>query len=193
VGEGAEPVFAEVLDEVAGLQRVLVDSHFFDDLCADSLAMARFCARVRKREELPSVSMKDIYRNPTIRSFASTPGGTVPAASAEPSVSVLVKQHRPVSTAEYLMRGALQLLFFVGYAYLAGAAAFLIVSAASILAKSLLIGRWTADSFRRWSLAYFRLWLVKSLVRSSQLVLFVGAPLYPLYSGHWAQELGAGL
>ena len=129
MGEGAEPVFAEVLDEVAGLQRVLVDSHFFDDLCADTLAMARFCARVRKREELPSVSMKDIYRNPTIRSLASTPGGTVPAASAEPSVSVLVKQHRPVSSAEYLMRGALQLLFFVGYAYLAGAAAFLIVSA----------------------------------------------------------------
>ena len=37
------------------------DSHFFDDLGADSLVMAKFCARVRKRADLPSISMKDIY------------------------------------------------------------------------------------------------------------------------------------
>ena len=40
--------------------------------------MARFCARVRKRADLPSVSMKDIYQYPTVRSLAAalarTPG-----------------------------------------------------------------------------------------------------------------------
>ena len=31
------------------VERVSVDSNFFDDLGADSMVMARFCARVRKR------------------------------------------------------------------------------------------------------------------------------------------------
>jgi len=42
--------------------------------------MAKFCARVRKHEDLPSVSMKDIYRHPTIRSLATT--FAAPAAGA---------------------------------------------------------------------------------------------------------------
>jgi hypothetical protein len=100
---GAEPVFAEILGEVAGLERVPVDSHFFDDPGADSLMMARFWARVRKREELSSV--------------------------------------------------------------------------------------WTEDTYRNWSLTYFRFWLVQSLVRSSPLVLFVGTPLYPLF----LRALGANI
>src|SRR5438093_3061287 len=68
---GAEGMFAELLADVLRVDRVSVDSHFFDDLGADSLVMAHFCARVRKRGDLPSVSMKDIYRHPTIRSLAA--------------------------------------------------------------------------------------------------------------------------
>ncbi|HEY2941043.1 MAG TPA: phosphopantetheine-binding protein, partial [Vicinamibacteria bacterium] len=65
-----ETVFAELLAEVLHVDRVAVDSHFFDELGADSLSMAHFCARVRKRGHLPSVSMKDVYAHPTIRSLA---------------------------------------------------------------------------------------------------------------------------
>ena len=46
--------------------------------------MAQFCARVRKRSDLPSVSMKDIYRHPTIKSLAAAfadPAPTLPAAN----------------------------------------------------------------------------------------------------------------
>lgn len=68
---GTESNLAEVLAGIVGVERVSVDSHFFDDLGADSMVMARFCARVRKRVDLPSVSMKDIYRHPTIRSSCS--------------------------------------------------------------------------------------------------------------------------
>ena len=57
---------AEVLADVVNVERVSVDSNFFDDLGANSLVMAHFCARVRKRPDLPSLSMKDIYRHPTI-------------------------------------------------------------------------------------------------------------------------------
>src|SRR3989449_7388896 len=67
---GVAAVFAELLAEVLRIDRVSVDSHFFDDLGADSLVMAHFCARVRKRGDLPPVSMKDVYAHPTIRSLA---------------------------------------------------------------------------------------------------------------------------
>src|SRR6059036_183973 len=66
-----ETVFAELLADVLRVERLSVDSHFFDELGADSLVMAKFCARVRKQGDLPSVSIKDIYRHPTIRSLAA--------------------------------------------------------------------------------------------------------------------------
>ncbi|MFF3796095.1 acyl carrier protein, partial [Streptomyces sp. NPDC002134] len=52
-----EQRFAGVLADIVGTDHVSVDSHFFDDLGADSMLMARFCARVRKQADLPSVSM----------------------------------------------------------------------------------------------------------------------------------------
>ena len=57
------------------VERVSVDSNFFDDLGADSMVMARFCARVRKRPDLPAVSIKDIYQHRTIRSLATALAG----------------------------------------------------------------------------------------------------------------------
>ena len=67
---GTEMIFAEVLADLVHVEQVPVDGHFFDDLGADSLVMAHFCARVRKRPDLPSVSMRDIYRSPTLRGLA---------------------------------------------------------------------------------------------------------------------------
>ena len=40
---------AEVLAEVMHAGQVPPDSHFFAELGADSLVMAKFCARLRKR------------------------------------------------------------------------------------------------------------------------------------------------
>src|SRR6266702_3684539 len=166
----AESIFAEVLADVLRVGNVSADSHFFDELGADSLVMAKFCARVRKRGDLPSVSMQDIYRYPTIRSLA--------AALA--------------STREYILCGALQALFFLAYSYaavlaivagsqwvtagstivalylrlvLASSAAYLVVCAVPIAAKWLLIGRWKPQQIRLWSLAYVRFWVVKTLIR----------------------------
>jgi len=49
----AERTLAEVLADVLRADRLSVDSHFFEELGADSLVMAKFCARVRKRGDLP--------------------------------------------------------------------------------------------------------------------------------------------
>src|SRR3954469_4708323 len=80
-----EKALTEVLAEVLGVERVAADGNFFDDLGADSMVMARFCARVRKRPDLPPVSMKDVYQNPSVRSLAKAVA-VLPDADLPPPV-----------------------------------------------------------------------------------------------------------
>src|SRR2546425_9442437 len=111
---GVEGAFAEIFADVLGVDRVSVDSHFFDDLGADSLVMAHFCARVRKRGNLPPVSMRDVYAHPTIRSLAAAVAGA-PPRSAKSSAAAPVETPTPTSTREYLLCGALQALCLLGF------------------------------------------------------------------------------
>src|SRR5437016_6846085 len=104
---GVERIFADVLAGVLHVDRVSVDSHFFDDLGADSLVMAHFCARVRKRGSLPPVSMRDVHRHPTIRSLAAALAD-VASSPAKPAVSAASEAPTPTSTREYIFCGALQ-------------------------------------------------------------------------------------
>src|SRR5437879_11987445 len=60
--------------------------------------------------------MKDIYRHPTIRSLAAALAD-VPPSSAKSSVAAAIEVAAPTSTLEYVLCGALQLLFFLGYSY----------------------------------------------------------------------------
>src|SRR6266581_8647168 len=177
---GVEAVFAELLAEVLRVDRVSVESHFFDELGADSLVMAHFCARVRKRGDLPSVSMKDVYAHPTIRGLAAAALDLAPA-SATPRAAAALELPTPTNARDYVLCGALQALFYLGYSYLGVLAAteayqwvvagsqgvesylrlvlfsgvaFLVVCAVPIAAKWLLIGRWKPQRIRIWSLAY---------------------------------------
>ncbi|MGY1643834.1 Pls/PosA family non-ribosomal peptide synthetase [Geodermatophilus sp. SYSU D00703] len=125
---GAEAAFAEVLAGVLEAEAVPVEAHFFDDLGADSMVMARFCARVRKRPDLPSVSIKDVYAHPTVRDLAAAlatdvPAPAVPAAVETPAAARAAAPtvaHR-ATTGQYVLTGALQLLLFSAYCYLTGA------------------------------------------------------------------------
>src|SRR5205823_1653260 len=68
------------------------------------------------------------------------------------------------------------------------------VCAVPIAAKWLLIGRWKPQQIRLWSVAYFRFWLVKTLVRSSPAArLFLGTPLYVLYLKALGAKIGRGV
>src|ERR1044071_8822201 len=113
---GVESPFAEVLAEVMRVDRVSVDSHFFDELGADSLVMAHFCARIRKRGNLPQVSMRDVYRHPTIRSLAAALEDLAPALTKR--APARAPEPTPISPREYVICGALQALFYLGYSYL---------------------------------------------------------------------------
>jgi acyl carrier protein len=201
-----ERVFADLLADVIGVERVSVDSNFLDDLGADSMVMARFCARVRKRPDLPSVSIKDIYQHPTIKSLAAafTDASPVlvetPAPSSVEVASVTatsVEVPKRAGTLQVALCGALRLLIFLGYSYLAalviaqgyewisagtgvldiylrsvlsGSALCLFLFSVPILAKWILIGRWQPQQIRIWSLAYVRFWVVKTLVRRNPIV-----------------------
>ena len=142
-----QTILAGLLSDVMHLGEVPVQSHFFTDLGADSLVMAHFCARVRKRGDLPPVSMKDIYAHPTIASLAAVltqavltqaaltqaaltqaaltqampaPAEQAPApgqATAEPAAPA--EKSSRAKTAQYVTCGALQFLFFAACVYLA--------------------------------------------------------------------------
>ncbi|MGA8211246.1 MAG: Pls/PosA family non-ribosomal peptide synthetase [Nocardioidaceae bacterium] len=209
---------AAVLAEVTGRSAVPTESHFFDDLGADSLVMAHFCAKVRKREDLPAVSMKDVYRNPSAKSLAAAVEIIEPVSSPVVSESVLESVPVPAennSRWQMPVCGMLQLLIFLGYTYLAGvvvlsgfvwvhdASTFLTIYLRSLLvsagivgflvtlpivAKWMLIGRWQPIRIRVWSLAYVRFWLVRTLVQRNPLVLLFAGS--PLYS-LYLRALGA--
>src|SRR3989441_2762302 len=216
---GTEGIFGEVLADLLRVDRLSVESHFFDELGADSLVMAHFCARVRKRGDLPSISMRDIYRHPTIRSLAAALADVAPS-SAKSSVPAAIEA-TPTSTLEYVICGTLQFLSFLGYSYLAaialaeayewisagsdgveiylrlvlcGVTGFLVVCTLPILTKWILIGRWKPQQIRIWSLAYVRFWIVKTLIRSNPCaLLFVGSPLYVHYLRALGARIGPGV
>ncbi|MFI9253468.1 Pls/PosA family non-ribosomal peptide synthetase [Streptomyces sp. NPDC053069] len=135
--------FAEALADVTGAERVPVDSHFFTDLGANSLVMAQFCARLRKTADLPSPSMKDIYRYPTIRSLTAAleqaapaaPAGAastgavnaeVATAPAAPATRTHSARKAPLVLTErgkrlcHLLCGTIQLVVFLGYSLVSG-------------------------------------------------------------------------
>jgi non-ribosomal peptide synthetase-like protein len=140
----AEAILAEILAGVMKVDRVAFDDHFFDDLGADSLVMAKFCARVRKREGLPVMSMKDIYAHPTIRGLAEAFGIAESEAEVnldaiptliQPRDPILARRVTPASasTRQYLLCGALQVLSFLVYTWavaLVGARAYEWIAAA---------------------------------------------------------------
>jgi non-ribosomal peptide synthetase-like protein len=210
-----ETVMAEELAAVLGLERVSVTSRFFDDLGASSLLMARFCARLRERD-VPSLSMKDIYVQPTIRNLAALRAAPAATAVGEQTVAPPLTRAR---TRQYVTCGALQFLAFLGYAYVSslvvvwslrwvvgasgfadtyvrsvvlGSTTFVYFCAAPIVLKWIVIGRWKSCEIPIWSLGYLRFWMVKTAIRANPLALFVGSPVYAMYLRALGAKIGRG-
>ncbi|SFO63098.1 non-ribosomal peptide synthetase terminal domain of unknown function, partial [Pseudonocardia ammonioxydans] len=212
-------VLATVLE-----REVAADANFFDDLGADSLMLAKFCARVRKDPRLPTLSMENVYATPTLAGLADclAPAGAGALASSSPPEEPAVVLDRPesvrrIGTLGYVLCGAVQVAFVLGWSYLmalvlfwgyewfvasptlldlyeravvVGAASFAFLCLFPIVAKWVLIGRWRPRSIRIWSPGYVRFWIVKTLVRMNPLVLFRGSPLYALYLRSLGARIG---
>ena len=211
-----ERILARALAEVLKVERVSVEDHFFNDLGAHSLLMARFCAKLRQHPEMSNASMRDIYQSPTVAKLAIRLEGAanenIVAAKPEPV-------HVP-SDLSYYTCGGLQLLFYAGFGLLllrvaaidldwtyrdihspldlylrgivAAAATFAFLTALPIAAKWLLIGRWKEERIPIWSLRYFRFWAVKTLIRSTPVAALPGSPLYNLYLRALGARIGRG-
>ena len=206
-----ERLLAGIVAELLKLDEVSVEDHFFDELGANSLLMARFCARLRARADFPPVSMRDVYLNPTVARLVAH----LRRPSAEPAVETVAEHFHEPSAFAYWGTGVLQAAFYAVYGYvtlwafdigldwvydalddwptlylrciLVGAGSFFGLSCAAIAAKWLLVGRWKVESFPIWGLRYFRFWVVTTMMRTAPVVLFTGSPLYSLY----LQLLGA--
>ncbi len=212
----SERILVSALADVLKAERVSVEDHFFNDLGAHSLLMARFCARIRQYPEMSNVSMRDIYQNPTIARLAVRLEG----AANENLVAAKPDPIHVPSDFSYYGCGALQLLFYAGYGFLvlraaafglewtyrdirtpfdlyvravvAAAAVFAGLSALPIAAKWLLIGKWKNERIPIWSLRYFRFWAVKTLIRTAPAAAFVGSPIYNLYLRALGARIGRG-
>lgn len=213
--------YVEVLAELIGVEHVSPESHFFDDLGANSLVMAHFCAKVRKRPDLPTVSMRDIYGHPTISSLATAMSAAAPAPTpvepAAPAPMDVTPQPRRGAVA---MCGTAQLVIFFLYSFLLaellvrfygwlsvasglieiylrsvvfGAVTFVALCLFPVVAKWTLVGRWKEDVFPVWGLRYLRFWTVKVLLHANPMVVFVGNPLYVLYLRALGARIGKGV
>jgi non-ribosomal peptide synthetase-like protein len=209
-----ERILADALAKLLRVEHVSIEDHFFDDMGANSLLMARFCAVIRKNPGMSAVSMRDIYTNPTIASLSAyldaSLGGFV-ATKREPF-------HVPSNLA-YVTCGALQVAFYAAYAlfglwvldtgyewtaaassalelyaravvFAAGSLA--VLTGVSIAAKWLLVGRLKAQAIPVWSFAYFRFWVVKTMIRTSPIMAFTGTPLYNAYLRLMGARIGKG-
>ena len=180
--------------------------------------MARFSSLIRKQPKLPPVSIKDTYLHPTVRSLAAAIGTAPAAAPFAPAAAPAAAPYR-ATTPEYVLCALLQALTFLvgmfaagfvlvaGFRYTLAATTPLELLLRSVLvsvltfagtcvlpvaAKWLLIGRWTVREIPVWTLAYYRFWLVKTLVHASPARLFVGSPLFALYLRALGARIGRG-
>ncbi|MGI9515184.1 MAG: Pls/PosA family non-ribosomal peptide synthetase [Anderseniella sp.] len=110
-----ERLVASALAETLKLPDVSVDDHFFDDLGAHSLLMARFCSAIRDRITAANVSMRDVYANPTVEQLAGKLAAQTAdqALASEISTTESTERDEAVyaipSRVNYLVCGALQL------------------------------------------------------------------------------------
>ena len=207
-----ERTLAAALAKILRVEHVSTGDHVFDDMGANSLLMARFCSVIRKNPGMSGVSMRDIYINPTIAGLAShldsSLGGFV-ATKREPF-------HVPSNFAYYTC-GAMQLAFYAVYtlfglwvldtgyewAMAAGstlgiyarsvvfaAGSFAALTGISIAAKWALIGRFKAQSIPIWSFAFFRFWVVMTMMRTSPATAFAGTPIYNAYLRLMGAKIG---
>ncbi|MDQ0030397.1 Pls/PosA family non-ribosomal peptide synthetase [Arthrobacter bambusae] len=116
-----ERTLAPALAAALQLASVSTTANFFNDLGANSLLMAHFCANVRKVANAPSVSMREIYAHPTIAALAAALDAAHDRASAlsaaEGTETATAEPYLRVGTPQYLLCGLLQALASLLYAY----------------------------------------------------------------------------
>ncbi|MFW2334071.1 Pls/PosA family non-ribosomal peptide synthetase, partial [Ilumatobacter sp.] len=175
-----------------------------------------------KHPDLPSLSIKEVYQRPTIRSLATSIDGTDDETSPQPTAESPLPALEPatrVPTWQYIGCGAAQLLIAVAFASVGAvvlAGLYEWVSAADgvastygraivfssglmvawsllpIVVKWTLIGRSRPSHFPVWSFRYLRFWFVKVVINANPMAAFVGTPIFVLYLRALGADIGSG-
>jgi non-ribosomal peptide synthetase-like protein len=200
-----EKIVAQALCETMNLERLSVNDNFFQDLGGHSLLMARFCSDIRRKLELPSISMRDIYTKPTVAQLCEH----IEGLRGEQVAEMAAPDTYTPSRFSYVACGAAQVLSYVvftfaalyvleftyyltvapefslGEKYLrliaATSAGFIGYTALAVGMKWLFIGRWKPEIVPLWGPRYYLLWSVQGFVRTAPPVAFAGTPIYNLY------------
>lgn len=190
-----ECIVAESMQKILALpEPVSTGRDFFTDLGGDSLAAALLVTHLRSNDLTMSVTVRDIYENPTVSQLAlvlerSEPEQSGPdepppttarcgslAATCIQSVVLLVvlalASEIAYLTVFKLLPGLVELIGLIGFTILLPPASMvltLIMTPLTVLVavttKRLLIGRYTACSHPVWGGFYIRNWIVARSVR----------------------------
>lgn len=188
-----EQQVAAIMQQCLQLDKISVDANFFSDLGGHSLSAAKFISLLRKDADFATISILDLYNNPTIRQLASNIEQSATKHKAQAPTNNTNK-HK-VSNKSYFLCGLGQffgclfqygisawqlLLVVVGYLWLTTqenifsfASITLFISliifmplvsfSLAIVAKWLLLGRVKPGEYPLWGWFYFRWWLVQGI------------------------------
>lgn len=189
-----EKTLAEVWEKSLNLGPVSVEADFFYDLGGHSLLAAKVISHLRKLPELESISILDLYQNPSIRQLAGKIQNSSEKFRAQdtkretPRHSATDKQYRLCGIAQFfgcLMQYAIAswqfLIVVLCYAWIGERDSFFSLQALAmcvtlflvmpllsigitVVAKWLLLGRVKPGEYPLWGWFYFRWWLVQGLL-----------------------------
>jgi non-ribosomal peptide synthetase-like protein len=199
-------------------ERVGPTEDFFYDLGGHSLLAAVAVSRLRSEPGFASLSVLDLYSHPTARRLGTAIGGRHPSAAGEPEPAVRPVTTRRwflggaiQAVALYGLVGleSLQLVIpFIFYLALASAdttvdvpvllevvfASLLafppMMTALTVAAKWLLLGRLKPGRHPLWGSMYLRWWTVRSLLRLVPVNCLAGTPILPLFLRAMGARIG---
>lgn len=190
---------------------VSMGDNFFDDLGGHSLLAALIVSDLRKQKMFETMSVVDIYKNPTIAKLAAELEQRYQESEQTNKVEEERDFYKPSRLSYYtcwffqgLSMIFLAFLFgiewlgpFFVYSYyyqadqgIAYSLMMMLVmyfallptlSVLSLALKWLIIGKIKAGKYKLWSFYYFRFWLVDKIINITPVIYFSGTPIMNVY------------
>ena len=200
-----ESLLLDVWRELFATEDISCDDNFFLELGGYSLLASRIVSTLRSTHGYPSLSVLDLYENPTIRSLASLLDGMVRPVSEEPTfVHVSKSQYRmakvimflcvlilfgiqavtwlgPILAAIYLSNNGLSDFhsFLIGLGINAVQVPLLFVFV--VVVKRITGGNLKEGTYPMWSPVFIRWWFANRILAIAPVPFITGTPLATLF------------
>jgi non-ribosomal peptide synthetase-like protein len=212
-GDSTEYKLMEVWSALFGTSQISVDDDFFLGLGGHSLLAAHMVSELRKYERFASLTMRDVYSNPTIASLAAEidcrvkSGDTLRAPRADDRVRHFLAGAIQTASLYFVFgfRGVQWIAPWLVYFLLlnrrsalesavwglaSGVAVLPVLILIAVCAKWILLGRVRPGRYPLWGGYYLRWWFVQMLVKSVPLTRLGGTPLLPFVHRLFGVKVG---